>query len=84
MSSLSAQITEVAPPPRPTGVLVRTETVQSASVLTKTSDSRAQLQAERRCAVRAERRLRRRWAVGGVAVLGASFGCTVAILVVLR
>jgi hypothetical protein len=72
MSALSAQITQEHRGP---GI---------AAVPVRRPDSRAQLQAERRAAQRAERQSRRRWTVGSCVALGASFALTAGILDVLH
>ncbi|MGP0032892.1 MAG: hypothetical protein ACLPVF_20595 [Acidimicrobiales bacterium] len=72
MSALPAQITEPLGSPGITAVPL------------PRPDSRARVQADRRVAQRAERRSRRRWALGACAILVAAFAFTVGILDVLH
>jgi hypothetical protein len=68
MSALPAEITELSPGPRPV----------------RPSVAVAQLRADRRAALAEVRRVRRRWAILSVAVMGCSFGLTVGVLGVLH
>jgi hypothetical protein len=72
MSALPAQVTEEFGEPR----------IGAAPV--RRPDSRAQLMAERRAAVKAERQTRQRWAIGSCVGLGACFAVTAGILDVLH
>jgi hypothetical protein len=68
MSAQPAEVTELLQPPQPARPVAGGQ----------------QLRTERRAEKARERRVRRRWAVLSVAILGGSFGLTVGILDVLR